>query len=260
MVRRIRLRLQYDGSEYNGWQSQPTGATIQGVLQDRIFKITGERVKVAGAGRTDAGVHAIEQVAAFDMRGGLPAGAIKKALNALLPLDIRITDADETDPAFNPRYGARSKRYSYLLANMSDVPVFIHKYAWHVRVHLSMDCMNAASECLTGFHDFSSFRGAGCGAKKPFRTIYRVEIKDTAEADFLFVKFSGRFIRISIEADAFLRHMARNIVGTLVEIGRGRMQPEGMKEILRLRNRRFAGPTAPACGLFLEKISYPSFK
>jgi tRNA pseudouridine38-40 synthase len=250
------LTLQYDGSAYNGWQVQATGVTIQGLLQGCIYRLTGERVNVIGAGRTDAGVHAIEQVAAFDSGSVLEADVIRRALNALLPPDIRVMDIAEAEKDFHPRYDAQSKRYVYLIANMRQVPVFIHRYVWWVRFPLDADAMRTAAASLIGSHDFSSFRGAGCGAKSPVRSISCLETERRHDEGFLFARFQGDFIRVSIEANAFLRHMVRNIVGTLVEVGRGKAGPEGMKDILEARERKAAGPTAPPNGLFLEKVIY----
>lgn len=255
-MRRIRLRLQYDGSAYSGWQVQPSGITIQGVVQETILRLTGEKTVVAGSGRTDAGVHAIEQTAAFNLRSGMGIDVIKRGLNALLPRDIRITDAEEAGMDFNPRYDARRKRYFYVIANMTDMPAFVHKYVWQVRDPLSAEDMKTAAGFICGRHDFSSFRGAGCGANSPVRSVYSIEVERFHEAAFFFAGLNGNFMKIFIEADGFLRHMVRNIVGTLVEVGRKKICPEKMRDILDLRDRRFAGPTAPAKGLFLEKAVY----
>ncbi len=256
MARRVRLTLQYDGSGYGGWQVQPRVTTIQGCLQDCIFRLTGERVAVIGAGRTDAGVHAIEQVAAFDSGSGLHIDVIKRALNVMLPQGIRVMDAMDVGGDFHPRYNARAKRYAYVLANMREVPVFMDRYVWRITCPLDLEVMRAASLSLIGKHDFTSFRGSGCGAKNPVRTVRSLEVQKLSEAFFLAATFRGEFIKITVEADAFLRHMVRNMVGTLVEAGRGKLSPERMKGILESRDRRLAGPTAPAKGLFLEKVSY----
>lgn len=255
-MRRIRLTLQYDGTSFQGWQIQPSGTTVQSLLQDRIQRLTSEKVTVVGAGRTDAGVHAIEQVAAFDSGSGLQADVIKRALNALLPREIRVVDVRDVGADFHPRYGARSKCYVYMIANMRDVPVFVNRYVWWISCPLDRKAMRAASAYLIGRHDFSSFRGAGCGAKNPVRTVFSLHVEQRAEVPFLLAKFPGEYIAISVEADAFLRHMVRNMVGTLVEVGRGKLSPERVKVILESRDRRLAGPTAPAKGLFLEKVRY----
>ncbi len=255
-MRRIKLTIQYDGSAYSGWQIQPSGTTIQGLLQDCIYRLTGERVNVVGAGRTDAGVHAVEQVAAFDSGSRLHIDVMKRALNALLPHDIRVMGIGEAEKDFHPRYGARSKRYTYIIADMKDVPVFVNRFVWWIRFPLDVDAMRNASGHLAGRHDFSSFRGSGCGAKSPLREISLLDVGRSHEISFLFMRFQGDFIRVTMEADAFLRHMARNIVGTLVEVGRGRIKPERVKDILEMKDRRLSGPSAPAGGLFLEKIIY----
>ncbi len=249
------LKLQYDGSAYNGWQVQPSGTTIQGLLQECILKLTGERTHVMGAGRTDAGVHALEQIAAFGSNSRLHPDVIKRALNALLPQGIRVMEVADANEDFHPRYNALSKRYFYLIANMTEAPVFLHKCVWRLSTELQVEAMKTGAAHLLGKHDFSSFRGSGCGAKNPARNIYCLEVKTLHEI-VLFADLQGNFIKITAEADGFLRHMVRNIVGTLVEVGRGKMEPERVKEILEAKDRRLAGPTAPPQGLFLEKVFY----
>ncbi|HXX53318.1 MAG TPA: tRNA pseudouridine(38-40) synthase TruA [Thermodesulfovibrionales bacterium] len=256
MSRRIRLTVQYDGSAYHGWQFQPSGTTIQGVLQDCIYQVTGEQVRVLGAGRTDAHVHAVEQIAAFDADSSLDIGVIKRALNARLPSDVRVVNIEEVAADFHPRYSAKGKRYVYLIANMRDVPVFVRRYVWRVKEPLGLEEMRTASIHLLGLHDFSSFRAAGCASRHPLRTIREIAIERLCEAPFLFGGLEGEFVRITVEADAFLRHMVRTIVGTLVEVGKGNLHPEAVRDILERKERRFAGPTAPPQGLFLKKIFY----
>lgn len=254
-MRRIRLKLQYDGSAYTGWQIQPLGTTIQGVLQDRICEITGEKTTLIGSGRTDSGVHALEQIAVFDSNSRLNPDVIRRALNALLPHDIRIMDAMEVGKDFHPRYSVRSKRYFYIIANMREVPVFVQKYVWQVTCHLDVEAMAIGAEYLLGRHDFSSFRGSGCGASNSERMMTTLSI-ETPKKMTIFTGLHGNFIRIAVEADGFLRHMVRNIVGTLVEVGRGRIDPGKVKEILEAKDRKLAGPAAPPQGLFLEKVIY----
>jgi tRNA pseudouridine38-40 synthase len=256
MMRRMRMILQYDGTAYKGWQVQKTGTTIQGLLQDVISRLTGERVQVIGAGRTDAGVHALAQVASFDTSSRLEPPALQRGLNALLPADIRVTGLDEVASEFHPRKSACRKRYMYLIANMEEIPVFMERYMWGIRFPLDTAKMNAAAGYLMGRHDFSSFRGAKCGSRNTERTIYSIGLEKKEEVMFLFVGFKGTFIRLSIEADGFLRHMVRNIIGTLVEVGREKADPQKIIEILASRDRRVAGPMAPARGLFLERVFY----
>ncbi|RJQ50837.1 MAG: tRNA pseudouridine(38-40) synthase TruA [Nitrospiraceae bacterium] len=255
-MRHIKLALQYDGSGYSGWQIQAKGATVQGLLEEALFAVTGERTRVTGAARTDAGVHALEQVAAFNTGALLGPQIYVRALNAGLPDDIRVISAEECDAGFHPRYDARNKTYSYLISFHGNYSAFLKRYSWSMPYKLNIDAMREAAQCLAGTHDFASFRASGCSSKHPVRTIHGIEIAGSASIEFIGLQFHAPVIRIGIQANAFLRHMVRNIVGTLVEIGRGRSSPESMKEILESRDRKTAGRTAPACGLFLEKITY----
>jgi tRNA pseudouridine38-40 synthase len=255
-MKKLKLILEYDGTAYQGWQIQKTGLTIQGILEEKIEKITGSQSSVVGASRTDAGVHALGQVAVFRTKTYLSTERIKRALNALLPKDICILDVSEVDDSFHPRHDARRKKYSYTILNQKRSSVFLNKYVWEVKQPLEIQPMVEASEFLIGKQEFSSFQGTGSDTRNQVREIFFLKIERVEEMDFMFAHVGGKFIKIQIEADGFLRHMARNIVGTLVEIGRGRIEPHLMKEILESRDRRLAGPTAPAHGLFLEKIEY----
>jgi len=268
-MRNIKLILQYDGTDYAGWQIQQSQVkrsekskverkiiTIQGVLQETIKKITDENTKVLGATRTDAGVHALEQVASFKTHSDLKIDVFKRALNANLPPDIRILDVAECPEDFHPRFSAKSKIYSYIISNVRDYSVFLRRYSWQIPYQLNYNSMQEAARHLIGRHDFSSFRASGCGAKSTVRRIFTIEVSQFFSFEFLTFRFDIPLIKISIEADAFLRHMARNIVGTLVEVGRGKMLPQDVLDILKSRDRDSAGPTAPARGLFLEKIIY----
>ncbi|UCD35640.1 MAG: tRNA pseudouridine(38-40) synthase TruA [Nitrospiraceae bacterium] len=255
-MRNIRLTLQYDGTRYAGWQVQKDRATIQGLLEEALFRITGENLRVTGASRTDAGVHALGQVAAFTTQSKLEPPVFLRALNAGLPEDIAVLDAAEEDDDFHPRYSALHKTYSYLIAGPGDCSLFLRKYAWVIPFRLDSGAMEEAACHMRGTKDFSSFRASGCSARNPVRSVTALEI--TRLPSFPFLTFSCRTpcIRITIRSQAFLRHMVRNIVGTLVDVGRGKMRPDMMSEILERRDRRAAGKTAPACGLFLEKIEY----
>jgi len=265
-VRHIRLTLQYDGSGYSGWQVQDqhtqnskgkTQRTIQQTIQEAIKQVTGEDVKITAASRTDAGVHALAQVASFKTSSHLETHTFKRALNANLPLDIRVVEADDVDEGFHPRYDAKRKIYSYLISS-SHYSVFLRRYVWQVKHDLSpmLDVMRDAASHIIGRHDFSSFRASGCGSKNPIRTIHDISISDYPSFDFMTFRLDVKLIKITIEADAFLRHMVRNIVGTLYDIGRKRFNPSYMKELLILRDRRYGGITAPPHGLFLERIVY----
>lgn len=258
MKRHIKLICQYDGSNYSGWQIQKREKTIQGIIENEVYSVTGERTRVTGAARTDAGVHALAQVAAFRTESKLEPDVLLRALNANLPHDIRVIDAMECLSDFHPRYSAKSKTYSYIISRPGPYSVFLRRYSWQMPYQLSRNVivMKEAAGYFIGKHDFSSFRATGCSSRNPIRTIINIEISEFSSIDFMSFKFNAPVIKISIEADAFLRHMARNIVGTLVEVDRGRFSPASIKEMLELKDRRLSGPTAPAQGLFLEKIEY----
>jgi len=257
-LRHIKCVLQYDGSDYSGWQVQKKGKTIQGIIEDAVYSVTGERTRLTGASRTDAGVHALQQVAVFKTQSKLEPQMLKRAINANLPQDVRIIDAGECGSDFHPRHSAKNKKYSYIISFPGAYSIFLRRYSWQMPYELSRNVgiMRESALCLIGKHDFSSFRGSGCNSKSQVRTINNIEISDYSSIDFMSLRFNAPIVKISIQADAFLRHMARNIVGTLVEVGRGRVSPSSLPEILKLRDRRSAGPTAPAQGLFLEKIEY----
>ncbi len=255
-MRYIKLLMEYDGTDYHGWQLQAAGRTVQSTAEEAIAKITGEASRLHAAGRTDAGVHALGQVAVFATRSTLPSETLKRALNAVLPADIRVLDASETDRNFSPRYDAVRKSYFYVISKHQKQSAFLFRYVWAVKAGLDLDAMRAAAGILLGEHDFTSFRGAGCSAKTPFRNVSSIEISAYDEISFMTAVLKGEFIKIRIEANAFLRHMARNIVGTLAEVGRGRMSADMVSRVLASKDRTKAGPTAPASGLFLEHIIY----
>lgn len=252
----IRLLMEYDGTAYHGWQLQKTDRTIQATIEAAIAEITGEASRLTAASRTDAGVHALGQVAVFATRSQLSAETFMRALNARLPGDIRILSSSETNPGFNPRYDALRKSYFYVISKDQKQSVFLSRYVWDIKMNLNFQDMQDAAGFFVGEHDFSSFRGAGCGAKTPYRNIYSINISAFDEISFMTATIPGEFIKIRIEANAFLRHMARNIVGTIVEVGRGRKSAGHIRAILEAQDRTKAGPTAPAKGLFLENIVY----
>lgn len=255
-MRYVKLLIEYDGTNYQGWQTQRSGRTVQDILKKTILNITGEDVRLTGASRTDAGVHAIGQVAVFETETKLPPDIITRAMNAKLPEDIRILSAEDTERDFHPRYHALKKSYFYIIAGKTRRSAFLSGYIWNVKAGLDIDRMREGASCLSGQHDFRSFRASGCGSKTTVRNIFSIDITELEKINFMTVDMNGDFIKIHIEGDAFLRHMVRNIVGTLVEIGKGKMPPEKMKDILEACDRKLAGPTAPAKGLFLEKISF----
>lgn len=268
-MKNIRLLIEYDGTNYHGWQKQRSVIshrlsavnskniiTIQGILQETIKKIVGEDIKLISASRTDAGVHALGQVASFKTNSYLEPEVLQKALNALLPDDIRILDTAEETEKFHPRYDAESKTYLYLISNMNISSAFLYRYTWKVPYSLNLDVMQETARLLRSSHDFSAFRGTGCGAKNTEREIILLDVEMLNKIDFMTVRLDGNFIKIRITANAFLRHMVRNIVGTLVETGRGKMTLRSVLEAIELKDRKKTGPTAPANGLFLETIRY----
>jgi tRNA pseudouridine38-40 synthase len=253
----IKLIIEYDGTNYQGWQTQRSGLTVQDIMCKTISGITGEEIKLLSASRTDAGVHALGQVAVFMTDSRLQSDTLKRALNAKLPKDMRIVETEELASEFHPRYLAIKKSYFYLIEKTQKQSVFLHRYAWRIPVDLDLAGMEKAAGLFIGEHDFSAFRAAGCGAKTTVRTIHSISVSRYDHIDFMTTKIQGDFIKIRIEANAFLRHMVRNIVGTLVDVGKGKISPEEVLNIIKSCDRKMAGPTAPAKGLFLEKVFYP---
>ena len=242
---RYKLTIEYDGTDYNGWQVQPNGRTVQAVLQDALAQMTGESAAVVAAGRTDAGVHACGQVVSFTLQHAVPAETLQRALNALTPPDISITAADLVGDDFHPRRAAHSRTYAYRIWNARWVSPFWRRYAWHVPRVLDREHMRAAAAHLLGEHDFTSFQAAGCEARQPVRRVLRSDLDH-----------SGQLITYTVEATGFLRHMVRNIIGTLVEVGLGERGTADLPGLLAARDRTLAGPTAPACGLCLQQVNY----
>jgi tRNA pseudouridine38-40 synthase len=245
-IRNIRLIMAYDGSRYHGWQRQSNAATIQEVVERKIQVMIGEPVKLIASGRTDAGVHALNQVCNFTMRSDISLEKIKKGLNSLLPEDIFIRAADYVPLEFHARYSVKSKVYEYRVLNQEDRDIFLRNYLWHVRSPLDSRVMAKCLSLLVGRKDFSSFRSSGSGNMDPVRLLMRAEVHGPED----------RLLRFVIEADGFLRHMVRNIVGSVVEAGLGRISFVGFEEILESRDRRAAGAKAPAQGLFLIGVKY----
>jgi tRNA pseudouridine38-40 synthase len=243
--RNISLVLEYDGTNYHGWQCQPNTKTLQGVVQQSIEKILDHPVKIYAAGRTDTGVHAFGQVVNFLTEKSIGITSIMKGLNSILPGDIRVKDAREVEESFHARYSARSKSYIYCIVTNRYHSPFNVRYAWHIPYAVNARLMNESIKVITGVHDFSSFK------KK--NEIYKGHEREVLRAG---VKRRGEFIYIFIEATGFLRYMVRNIVGTLVMVGEGKISKEEFAAILQSRDRVNAGPTAPPQGLFLRRIRY----
>lgn len=247
-MRTLKLTIQYDGTEYVGWQRQETGTSIQGLLEAALAPIEGTPVVVNGAGRTDAGVHALAQVASATLTSGLDCGTLVRALNAVLPPDVRVLAIEDVPAGFHARFSATGKIYEYRIVNAPLVSPFLHRYAWHVVPPLDIDAMREAAGALLGHHDFAAFQGAGSSVATTERTLRRLEWQDGGGYDLPLV--------MRIEGDGFLRHMVRNVVGTLVEVGLGRWPAGCVAGILASRDRAIAGPTAPAPGLFLVRVLY----
>lgn len=244
-MKRIGLIVAYDGTNYCGWQVQPNGITIQGELNRCLSELLGEEIETIGASRTDAGVHAMGNVAVFDTDTRIPGEKISYALNQRLPEDIRIQLSEEMPMDFHPRYCDSVKTYEYRILNRRfPVPTErLYSYFYHYK--LDVEKMRAATSYLIGRHDFASFCGSGAQVKSTVRTIRSIEI-DRYE-DMITIRISG---------EGFLYNMVRIIAGTLIEIGNGQYPPERMKKILDARNREYAGPTAPAKGLTLLGIQF----
>jgi tRNA pseudouridine38-40 synthase len=240
-----RLVLEYDGTEYCGWQIQPKERTVQATLEDALARLLGHAARVSAAGRTDAGVHAAGQVACFSTPRVLDARTVLRALNALTPRDLAVRSVDTVPDDFDARRSARRRAYVYRIWNRRVPSPFWRRYAWHVARPVAVEKMDAAASIFVGEHDFTSFRAAGCDATSPVRRITRSGV---GRRDDLVV--------YSIEGTAFLRHMVRNIVGTLVEVGWGQREVEEVRELLRLRDRTKAAATAPPHGLCLTRIDY----
>jgi len=242
---RVRLTLEYDGTEFVGWQRQLNGRSVQEVLESGLAKFLGEKVTTAAAGRTDAGVHALGQVVAFDAPRALPSKAWVRGLSDLLPVDLVVVAADEVPDDFDPRRWATGKRYRYFVSRRQSRAPLLRRTHWEVFPPLDVESMRIAAPVLVGTHDFSSFRAADCEAPHPRRTLRELDLQAV-----------GDILRIEVEGTAFLKHMVRNIVGSLVEVGRGRRAPEWIAEVLAARDRTLAGPTAPAHGLTLVEVTY----
>lgn len=243
----LKITLAYDGSNYAGWQVQPEahGSTIQGEVAAAIKRLTGEEIIPVAAGRTDAGVHARGQVISFFTRARIPVERWPLALNSVLPPDIAALEAVEVGPDFHARYCARWKWYRYTIYNNRVPDVFYRRYCWHVQQPLDIAAMARAAAFLQGSHDFRSFCAAGSLVRHFERQVHQVSISQ-----------DGPFIYFDVVADGFLYHMVRIMAGTLVEVGRRRLEPEAIPAILLARSREKAGPTAPALGLCLERVEY----
>lgn len=243
-MRNLKLTIQYDGIKYCGWQKQPNSSGIQGTIEYAIYEITKEKVNIIGSGRTDAGVHALGQVANFKINSNIPAARIPDALNAKLPKDISIIDCQEVSDDFHSRYSATGKIYRYLIYNKPYRSPLYKDISYHVRYDLDIQKMRVEAQSLLGTHEFKGFMSSGSSVKDTVRTIHNISIEE-----------SGDLIVLEVEGNGFLYNMVRILVGTLVDIGRGRID-KPLEEIIASQDRGEAGHTAPAHGLFLKKVHY----
>ena len=276
----FKITLAYDGTDYVGWQRQANGVSIQGLIEDALCELDGCTVAVAGAGRTDSGVHALGQVAAFTIERAMPPDALRRALNAHLPDAIRVMAAAEVPTSFHPRFDARTKTYRYRIWNGEVISPFERRYAWHVTGALDVEAMQAAARLVEGRHDFAAFQATGSDVATTEREVFVSRIADCglridcglsiADCGIPAIRSPQSPVRsqsavrnppsemlaYEVTGTGFLRHMVRTIVGTLVEVGRGKQPVDWMTGVLASRDRAAAGPTAPAAGLFLVHVDY----
>lgn len=241
----IKLNLQFDGTNYHGWQIQPNGITVQETLSGAIEKITGEKILPTGCGRTDAGVHALDFVCSFHTNADIPAEKIPYALNANLPKDIRVFSAKQVPDDFHAKNSAVKKRYIYKIYNAPFDDAFLNRYSWHCKYPLDIDAMQTASKAFLGEHDFIGFASSGFTVKTTVRTIYSLDVTK-----------SENLITVDITGNGFLYNMVRIITGTLVYTGSGKTDPRDMDGIIASKCRENAGITAPPQGLFLKEVYY----
>lgn len=245
-MRNIRLSLEYDGSDYSGWQLQPDALTVQQAVEAALEKMLKTPTRIIAAGRTDAGVHALDQAANFRTGASIPLRGFFYGLNTLTPPDVSVKRVDEMPESFDSRRSAKEKIYRYFLYTGAAPSAVARRTSWRPQLlPLDVDAMHRAAECLVGVHDFGAFRSAGCEAAHAVRHIYEA-----------LVEKKGDFIEISLRGNAFLRHMVRIIVGTLVEIGQGKRSVESIGRMIENKDRGQAGVTAPPQGLFLWKVNY----
>jgi tRNA pseudouridine38-40 synthase len=251
-MRYFKLTIAYDGTDFHGWQIQANKPTVQGELVAVLCRLTQENVQLRGAGRTDAGVHALGQVGSFRTQSSLSAGEFQRALNALLPPAIRIVTAEETGPDFSARWSARGKVYRYRLYRGKVVPPMLWRYVLHYPFPLDEEAMKEAAAKFVGVHDFSSF-AASTGSedddkeRNMEREIYSTELKRTDDREELWFTVHGR---------SFLRYMVRKMVGTLLEVGRGKLSPSDIDKLYELKDRSKSGPTVPPQGLFMVRVDH----
>jgi tRNA pseudouridine38-40 synthase len=242
-----KLVLAYDGSEFHGWQIQPDQPTVQGLLRDALLRITGEDVLPQGSGRTDAGVHALGQVASFALAAPIPETNLARALNRKLPASIRVLSANRVSSDFHARHSAQAKTYEYRIFRGEICPPWCARYVYALNVPLDVDAMERAAARVLGVHDFTSFAASDSDSDEHVRCLHASQWIREQEDELLVYRVRG---------NGFLHHMVRNLVGTFLEVGRGNVEEAAIATILEARSRESAGPTAPARGLFLVSVDY----
>jgi tRNA pseudouridine38-40 synthase len=262
-MRNLKLTLAYDGAEFSGWQVQPDAITIQGTLAHAIGRVTGENVLPQGSGRTDAGVHALAQVATFTTEAPIPAENLVKALNDILPTSIRVLEVTDAPPEFHARKSARAKTYRYRMHRGAICPPFLARYVWHYPYPLDEDAMRRAAALVVDEHDFTSFAAVDPETNSLNREGHEVSRRQTSiESSSVRRIFCSSWERegeemvYAVRGSGFLHHMVRNLVGTFVRVGKGTLKPDDLTRILEARNRSAAGATAPASGLYLVSVEY----
>ena len=248
MSRRIRLVVSYDGTNYVGWQLQENGVSVQQRLNEALTYLTGEAIQVHGSGRTDSGVHARAQVAHFDTNARMPADKFAVAMNSRLPRDIRVLYSEETTEAFHARFSAKNKTYRYTLQTGAHADVFTRDTALHVHTPLAFERMQRAARDALGEHDFAAFMSAGSTLERTVRTVFRSEWTQ-----------DGRYLYYEVAANGFLYNMVRILVGTMLEVGSGRLPEDALARALASKRRDDAGATAPPQGLMLVRVVYEDF-
>jgi tRNA pseudouridine38-40 synthase len=244
-VANFKAVIQYDGTNYSGWQIQPDCFTIQGTLQQTLYKITNEKVTIHGSGRTDAGVHALGQVASFKIEKVMEESSLQSALNSLLPHDIKVIHLSEAADEFNAQYDVKSKEYKYQIYMGKVASPFLYRYVYHLPGKLDIEEMKKAAKQFIGEHDFSAFKSAEGACRNTVRKVFQSDIINNEDIIYFIVVANG-----------FMQYMVRTMVGTLINVGRGKMSATQIGKIIASKNRANAGATAPPQGLFLIKVNY----
>jgi tRNA pseudouridine38-40 synthase len=249
-MRTFKITVSYDGTDFSGFQRQANARSVQAEIELALAAIEGKHVTVAGAGRTDAGVHALGQVASFKLASTIAERDLLRALNAKLPEDVRVLSAEVAAPEFNARFSARSKLYRYRVSNTFVMSPFQRRFAWHISRKLDLAAMNEAARELIGERDFACFQAKGGKVRTSTRTMARSDWTEEL------LPGGGRILTYEIAGTGFLKYMVRTVVGTLIEVGDGRRNPSSLRDLLVSRNRAAAGPTAPPSGLYLVRVDY----